>query len=297
MTTQTWVSAIAHTTDADFRAWGSELSTKLAAAGLVQHTDTGQINWTTVARPGASTAGGFEIWRFNDALQGTAPIFMKVEYGTGTNAAYPQMWLTVGTATNGSGTLTGTAVTSRNTICFTGSCSVGNWASYLCVAEGHVGLAFKVGATANASGGHGFFVIARTTDTSGAPTADGFVTFFGSLDANTRVKSQPVRSAATAAAYTLHDVYSIVPGAVVGSLVGSDIQVFPVLSFSPRVFIMPTLAVALLSEIPAGTQFVVAMVGATGRTFLSVGGGNRATLIGSAGPGNLASYGFAMLWE
>src|ERR1043165_7959340 len=98
MTTQSWSSVVDHSGDAGFRAWGSELSTKLAAAGLVQTSDTGQINWATVTGPGTNTAGGYEIWRFADST-----LYLKMEYGTATgSASAPGLWCTVGTGSNGS---------------------------------------------------------------------------------------------------------------------------------------------------------------------------------------------------
>lgn len=294
MTTQTWTSPVQHTTDAEFRAWGSELSDKLAAAGLIKHTDTGQIFWATVARPAVNTAAGFEIWRFDDALQATAPIYLKIEYGTFSSATVPNIWLTVGTGTNGAGTLTGT-VSDRNTVCFSGAVSAGNFPSYLCAAPNFVGLLWKSGSS-GASGGQGFFAVSRTFDTSGAATADGFFVIWGAVNASTVCLAQSVRTAATAVKYTASSLYSVVPMQVIGSLVGADYQVYPVLGITPRAFVLPTLATVISTEVPAGTTFSVAMVGATARTLLSVGSGFRGINVGG-GPGTIATYGLAMLWE
>lgn len=100
--------------DALFRSWGSMINAALSGIGLVQASDTGQINWTTVTWPGTvSTAAGYEIWRFNDSLQSTAPVFVKVEYGrwTGFTFSVYALWITIGTGTNGAGTITGTSTT------------------------------------------------------------------------------------------------------------------------------------------------------------------------------------------
>lgn len=111
MTTATTVAAIDHTSDAAFRVWVSEVITNIVTTcGLTQTSDTGQINTSTVVRGGsANTAAGYVIVRFNDTLQSTSPIFIKLEFGNGaTPATDPAMWITVGTGSNGSGTLTGT---------------------------------------------------------------------------------------------------------------------------------------------------------------------------------------------
>lgn len=102
-------TSISHdiTTDAGFRAWSQKIHDGLAAVGLVQTSDTGQINLTTVTTPAVnSTDAGYEIWRFSDAAQSTDPIFFKVSYGRGGAAARPRMSVQVGTGSNGSGTLT-----------------------------------------------------------------------------------------------------------------------------------------------------------------------------------------------
>lgn len=294
MTTQTWVSAVAHSSDADFRAWGSELSGKFAAAGLVQHTDTGQINWSTVTRPGNNTAGGYEIWRFNDSLQGAAPIFLKIEYGTGSSTAYPQIWLTVGTGTNGAGTLNST-VSDRNTVAFSGAVSAGNYPSYLCVAAGFVGLLHKAGASGSSTG-FAFFAVSRTHDTAGAATGNGFFVLWGATTNTIVCSSQSVRTTATAATYTASNIYTCVPAQPAGSMVGADYQVYPVMGIWPRVYVLPTLATIVSSEVPAGTTFQVAMVGSTNRTLISVNSGFRCVVVGT-GPGAIGTYGIAMLWE
>lgn len=114
------------TTDEAFRLWGSRISQALSACGLIKTADTGQINWTSVARPVDTSVGekiiGYEMWRFDDALQATLPVFIKVEYGAGKwynatrvtqNYNVPVIFVTIGTATDGAGNLTGTLTSSR----------------------------------------------------------------------------------------------------------------------------------------------------------------------------------------
>lgn len=107
MAAQVVSAAPTNATDAAFRAWGSGISAALAAAGLVKTADTGQINWTTVLAPTTTnTQVGYEIWRFSDALQSTYPVFVRIDYGSNFYfAVNPQIWVTVGTATNGAGTI------------------------------------------------------------------------------------------------------------------------------------------------------------------------------------------------
>ena len=101
-----WTNA---SSDANFRAWGDYVSTQLAAMGLVQTADTGQIDWATVTNPGAiNTYSGYEIWRFADSLQATAPVYIKIQYGEGSAVDGPGMRFQFGTGSDGAGNLTGT---------------------------------------------------------------------------------------------------------------------------------------------------------------------------------------------
>lgn len=109
MTTQEKYLLPDNSTDVNFRAWGKALSDFLTACGVTKTADTGQIDWTTVTRPLAtSTSQGYEIRQLTDSAQSTFPQYIKIEYGSASGAAtIPQVWVTTGTATNGSGTLTG----------------------------------------------------------------------------------------------------------------------------------------------------------------------------------------------
>ena len=103
------------TNDAEFRALGKMMSDGFAAVGLVKTADTGQINWTTVAKPASNVSAGYEIWRFVDTAQATQPLFFKFEWGIGSGATSPNWWITVGTGSDGAGGITGIRLT-RSTI-------------------------------------------------------------------------------------------------------------------------------------------------------------------------------------
>lgn len=107
MTTYAWSSLFNNGTDAEFRTWGSGMATALAALGLKQTSDTGQINWSSVVRAAVNNYAGYEVWRFNDTVQATSPLFVKVEYGTGASGLYPALRFTVGKGSDGTGSVTG----------------------------------------------------------------------------------------------------------------------------------------------------------------------------------------------
>jgi hypothetical protein len=94
--------------DAEWRAWCQEIDTALKASGfLVAAADTGQIDLTTAVRGAINTYSGYKIYRANDVLQATKPMFLKVEYGVAGAITRPLLRFQMSTATNGAGALSG----------------------------------------------------------------------------------------------------------------------------------------------------------------------------------------------
>lgn len=155
--------------DATFRSWAQGIHDALLALGLVQTADTGQINLATALKPTVSTtAAGYEIWRFNDALQAVAPIFLKIEYGSGSSVTVPEVWITVGAGSNGAGVLTGASSRYLGSPNLGVAGSPGNlygWSdgSGIALLFSHY-LAGAIGV---------MLVVDRMRDEAGAPVADG----------------------------------------------------------------------------------------------------------------------------
>lgn len=93
------------TSDANFRGWAQAVHDALIACGLIQTSDTGQLTISTATSPSASAFAGYEVFRFDDAAQATDPIVIKVEYGKGTNANRAALRITIGSSTDGAGTV------------------------------------------------------------------------------------------------------------------------------------------------------------------------------------------------
>lgn len=94
-----------------FKLWGKALSDALTEVGFLKTTDTGQVDWTgTITVPGANTFGYYEIRKFNDSLSATLPMFMKIEFGTAGSSTSPAIAVTVGTASDGAGNITGRGI-------------------------------------------------------------------------------------------------------------------------------------------------------------------------------------------
>ena len=106
MTNKTWATNPSIYADAPFKSWGGGISTALSDCGFIKTSDTGQINWTSVVKPSTGSNAGYEIWRFNDALQATTPIFFKITYGISNGASnYPRMVWELGGGSDGAGNI------------------------------------------------------------------------------------------------------------------------------------------------------------------------------------------------
>lgn len=273
MTTKTYSSVLDHTSDAGFRAWGAELGVNLALAGLVQTADTGQINWTTVTRPGVSTAGGYEIWRFADST-----LFLKIEYGTGTSAANPQMWITVGQGSNGTGTLTGQLSTRNIWTANTAPTSTAtNYTTYICVIADAMSITWKANSTSTSTVASGVLVIGKSVDGTGAATNLGYGVWISGVSGNNPF-FQSVRIVATAQTFTSNLTYFCIPGLVTASLSAGNVQAYLMQLNIPQVLPWPWANVVLVSELTKLNTFSVAMVGSLSHTYLAQGGGQGGAL-------------------
>lgn len=94
--------------DAEYQAWIQQIEAGLLASGFLEvASDTGQIVPTSVTRPSTGTFSGYRIYRAKDALAATKPLYVKLEFGVGATTARPSLRRTMGTGSNGSGTLSG----------------------------------------------------------------------------------------------------------------------------------------------------------------------------------------------
>ncbi len=293
MTTSTFTSPMDCDTDANFRAWGSQISAQLAAVGLTQTADTGQINWTTASISGYPGIVGYEIWRFNDAAQGTTPIFIKIGYGAD-GAGSPRMSLIVGNASDGSGTITGTLKT--NTLSLTQSISLGNAApSYLSYdpAAGALGVALKIG-LAGSQLGTGWH-ISRTNDTAGNVTTDGWtVQACNTPGATSSCYSQCLSANFQTATGNWSTSANLCtwPYVLTTSFAGGSIQAQPINALAPEIQVDAKKCCVLVAEVGAGIEFDLNVVGLTAKHFISVGGA-LGNIFASGGGG----YATAMLWQ
>lgn len=161
-------------TAAQFRAWAQFIHDSIVL-GLVNTADTGQIDLTTVAAPAASNASmGYKIYRFDDTLQATAPIFVKVEFGCAFTVTLPSIWITIGTGTDGAGTITGTLfIRTQRTV--SGTANAGPFTCLGSAGPARWCCAMWVTAGINLPS---YYSIERTVNSAGVDNSDGVVLTF-----------------------------------------------------------------------------------------------------------------------
>lgn len=271
----------ANTNDETFRAWIQVVIDSLTAAGLVRTTDSGQINVATVARPSTTNVMvGYTVWRMNDPLQSVAPVFIKIEFGSGSPLGYPRINVIVGSGSDGAGNITGVTTSIVSAAAMTSTAGAVISAAMSFAVANDWGVAFAGGVTpgATTAGGVGMgFALHRTVDANGAPTADGIMlnasNASGSISTNTVgtvrfLQRIPAESSQT---YSGVDIAHL-PFSLAGYSVGVSPQIFPTWCALPKVRPMAFLAVAPAASSPnAGQTFQMAVVGATARTYMSIG--------------------------
>lgn len=310
MTTATTNTVVEHSSDATFRTWVAEVIAQLLAVGLTQTADTGQINTATVTRPGVATAGGYAIFRFNDTAHSTTPIFIKLEFGTGSAVTEPAMWITVGQSTNGAGTINSAAITTRVEVTFNGviaSPGVTPYVSRFCynTTQGVLWMAWKIGGSAsNLTTSIGGFSIVRSTDSSGAVTTDAVQLITNQPSTAVGAAASPgyaqIISNLTGLGYALGATgsnWGPHPYAITSTLYSANAQCFPVFQYTPVIGINASMALALQSEIGMNSTVVLALVGATTHTFIQTGGATWGGNTVGSNATSSATLGALMLWE
>jgi hypothetical protein len=272
------------TTDAEFRTWGSAVSAQLAAVSLIKAADTGQIDWATVARPTAANGvAGYEIWRFNDSLQATKPVFLKLEYGTGISSATSTgMWLTVATGTNGAGTLTGQVGTRYQAAAYNAQTTTSYF--YVSGAADRIHLVMWPSAVSYCHG----FSVERTKDAAGADDSSGILTsMWKAASTSQAFQEQMIPFTGAIPAVEASPFAFSAPGTT--AVVGADVGVFPHFGWYGRI-INPRLGLLsyMATDIQALVPITVNMYGAA-HTYLPVGVPSNAASIFGRGTGSANS--------
>ena len=224
MTLATFSVAMTNATDAQFRAWGKAISDSLQAVGIVKTADSGQIDWDTVAAPTAiNTQMGYEIYRFNDTLQSTAPVFIKLAFGSGASIKYPALWISVGTGSNGSGTITGEILPQQQNNAYDSSASVTHYIS-------GSSNRFVIAIQGISSNSHIVLTVERTHNSSGSDTSNGVMV--NRIAGSNSVDSQHYLIFSDSSVVTVPQISCLTPVGLSGAK-SPDINLYPVRFFTP----------------------------------------------------------------
>lgn len=304
-----------HTGDVGFRTWVAEFIAQLTAVGLTQTADTGQIDTATVTRPGVNANAGYAIFRFNDTLQATAPIFIRFDFGTDNGASEPRIQFLVGAGSNGSGTITGPLLAQRAMTVSVGAASavtayISRWVYNATL--GFLGIAWKTGAQ-GVDGNQGVLFIGRLCDSSGATTANGvYSVAIGITNGATGtggsggLLAQQLHNLLTstnwpvdASVSTLGGYFGVWPLSVTTTQVGVDTSVVPAFYAAPGLGLDLHLHFGglLRSEVPVSNTFSLAVKGPTARTYISIGNPGSASTAMVWLFGATTGNGIFMLWE
>ncbi len=149
-----------------------------ATGAVVQTADTGQINWASAVTPTAFTHPSYEIFAFNDSLQATAPIYLKLEYGWGGNISNPSVRLSVASGTNGAGTLTGVVTALQLPLSPSGTAYTNSTTAQTIHANGSAAdSALLWAGWLSGTVGGGMFLVERSRDFDGTPNSDGVLVY------------------------------------------------------------------------------------------------------------------------
>jgi hypothetical protein len=178
-----------NSTLANFKQWAKAISDFFTTAGWSQSSDSGQVNWSTIPTVPGANAYVYEIWQPNDGLTN---FYLKISYGNVNNTNCPNIQLAIGPSTNGTGTLTGTTLTTVslfNTI-WSGQAPYtvpSSSTQYECNLSGAAGrIAVMLWRNTPATHGNAIFAVERSMNSSGTYTSS-YVTLYGggySLPAN-----------------------------------------------------------------------------------------------------------------
>lgn len=173
----------------NFKQWAQAISTAFSTFGWLQSADTGQVNWSSISGVPGTNSYVYEIWQPNDGL---ANYYVKVEYGNVGGSNCPAARLSLGTVTNGAGTLSGLSfgpVGVCNTQ-WTGSAPFtppSTTVQYECNFSGTAGrIGVMMWRNTTATNGNWMFAIERSLNSSGAYTGTYVTLYVGgqSLPAN-----------------------------------------------------------------------------------------------------------------
>jgi hypothetical protein len=279
-------------TDAAFRAWGSGISQCFDDFSLFKTADTGQIDWTTVTKPAAiNTVQGYEIRRFSDSLQSTAPILFKIEYGAPSGIANfpPGIRLTLGVGSNGAG-----GINQQASSVYLLNARLPATVGHTCVFSGAPNRVAGAMFT-NLNDAAFFFSIERTKNAQGNDTAEGILFTAIGANSNTAYKTIAFIPINGVIPPVVSDTGIQMPPGVSSGVFGSDVGLYPNFFYRGGLLLYPGLTHLgyFTQDVVVSTTKAISFYGVE-RMYYFLGG---LASIANVGRGSPSGSALAMLYE
>lgn len=291
--------------DAYMRAWAQAFDACLTQF-LANTGDTGQTDLSALlATTSASQSRGFRIYRFNDAEQATFPIFLKVEYGStsgsGTANQTPAIWVTIGSGTDGAGTITGVLM-ERTHVTPTSSglhSSTETGAVFISHLPGGFALGSWIGSPRPGACGPCFGVERFTHPATRARKNTG--AFFWSATSAPQTRYRPFSTRTSSGLPLAPSTFLPIvrPQSIQTGVVNNQFPIYPLTVHSEEVNGPPTQVVGMMrGDVGEGGTFTFSMDGSS-RTFKSFGTalGTQVGLVPSDGVGGYTEMGLAIAYD
>jgi hypothetical protein len=286
-----------------FQPFCTKIKAALDGAGLVQTSDTGQLNVATVTYPGTDNTytTGYLIYRFNDSLQGTDPVFLKIFLGRGSSSALVRMRVDIGQGSDGAGNLTGTVYS--NKILIAGDYAISGidpaCTDYSCHQEGYFMMMHGAVPAERDYPPRIFLAIERTRNqTTGSFDGRGVCLIFAGANHITgSCFSDFILWGVGSPASAAHQQFCIVPGSRTTDSSG-DYIAYPHFYWDEGV-IKRTWSwwTTHASSLPFGANTFDASPYGTARRWLGIGNDGGRAIRGVNNPTLAPSWGLVVLWE
>jgi hypothetical protein len=250
--------------DAEFRADALAIHNALkATGGLVQTSDTGQTDFTANTR----ASGGYTVYRFNDPDQTSYPLYLRIDW-TPAATSRPGFSFTLGTGSNGSGTITGVTRTSYQISGGGSGTSAGLCDNYVSVGDGY--LYVVLGVIAGAAGNQVacMLSIERSTGEDGTIHADEGIAVFAT-GANAKSYSIHPQGASANGPATGSPISSSISWAFWDDVAGADVAIMPAPYIIKGKVRFHRMAFARNGRVSYGVAFDATHMGAT-RKMMSI---------------------------
>lgn len=286
----------------DLPAWKlicQDIHDALLLAGLTQTATAGQLDIAGVAAlPADGSYAGFREYAFSDALQATAPVILKLEFGCGSEGLYDYYIYTRSRTLRVRGTVTFKGVASRAFVWpQEHNANPGNITSQLThlgtsylsydPAKGFLGFVYGAGSRNKPhsySGGDYYgstltIFLQRDTDPNGAPNANGLAIYSPSLtlDYTNNLWSNGILPTAFcqyltgSGAGTAYTTMATRIGGAQAPVIPGKVNVQEMFYAAPELKPFPWMVTYIQNGLPEGTEFDLEVFPGTTHKFIGLG--------------------------